>query len=58
MKEYKRSCWSAGTNLTDAQETVAAIAEDAPDLPAPRGSSLHEELRQRGIQVLAPAALL
>lgn len=41
-----------GTNLTDAQETVAAIAQDASRLPPPSGGSLRDVLQRKGVQVL------
>ena len=41
-----------GTNLMDAQETVAAVMEDADGLPAPAsGESLQEVLLESGVQV-------
>ena len=49
---------AAGTNLTDAQETVAAMAEDAASLPAPlQQRLLQDELRQRQVQVLATSCV-
>ena len=47
---------AAGTNLFDASETAAAIAEDAAGLPpvraaTPGGAGLRQALRARGVQV-------
>jgi hypothetical protein len=54
---------AAGTNLFDADETAAAVAEDAAVLPrvaaaAPGGAGLRQALQQRGVQARAcrPAA--
>ena len=49
-------CVVAGTNLFDASETAAAVAEDAASLPAvrtatPGGAGLRQALRARGVQV-------
>ena len=49
-------CVVAGTNLFDASETAAAVAEDAALLPAvrtatPGGAGLRQALRARGVQV-------
>lgn len=49
-------CAAAGTNLFDASETAAAVAEDAAALPAvraatPGGAGLRQALRSRGVQV-------
>ena len=45
----------AGTNLFDADETAAAVAEDAAALPrvaaaTPGGAGLRQTLQKRGVQ--------
>lgn len=49
-------CVAPGTNLFDASETAAAVAEDAAALPpvraaTPGGAGLRQALRARGVQV-------